>query len=168
MLHQIFNIFYTSSPLIFYAIINFIMAYFTTVNGTRFNEEQEEAEVASLLQNPEDLSSDSEERAESQENVTDSKDVIDHGEGSQNILYSITHFLQDSDAEDEFDQYMNSLPDVSLPKPIIPLIIQPTSSSRFRRKPSKLYREALLNKGIKWIEREREMGKDVSYWDMIL
>ena len=167
MLRQIFTIFYTSSFLFLQIIIDFIVVYFTTVGDMHSDEDQEEAEVASLLENPENLSSDSED-TQFQENPMDAKDVLDHGKRSQNILHSTTHCMQNSDAEDEFDQYMNSLPDVSLPKPIIPLIIQPTSSSRFRRKHSNLNREALLNKRIKWIESDREMGKDVSYWDMIL
>jgi len=60
MFYQILTIFYTSSSLILQVIHDFIMDYFTTVSETHVNDYEEEAEVASLLQNPENRSSDSE------------------------------------------------------------------------------------------------------------
>ena len=69
-----------------------------------------------------------------------------------------------ADSDDEFDEFMDNLPEHSSSKPIR---IKPKPFVQFHKRPKDLCKQTILQQGDKWIEKQREIGEDVSYWDII-
>ena len=158
---HLFNSLFTTITLMLQSILNLIITYFNDLGKTYLEEDTEEEEIIAIL-----LGS-SLDGHKVDYNLTYAINTSTENPTSDDISEEVNS-ISTPDIEDDFDQFMENLPEVLPSKTYTPLIIQPIPSVRFCRKQPNLYRDALLNKGIAWINDQRKMGKDVSYWDMIL
>lgn len=151
-------------------LFNFIQKYTVThsISTLDSNQKEEEEEVAVML-----LTIDAEDNALAEESLA-SYSSYPKVDITGKSTFKQMHIVSDhnsqpvteatADSDEEFDEFMDNLPEPTSSKPIR---IKPKPFVRFHKRPKDLRKQTILQQGDKWIKKQREMGEDVSYWDII-